>query len=93
MRFKQLVGLVAQKLKHQQDEIVLPNMHYLEHTIFRGEKVSRTQPTASDLPTLSPLRGTEMKQEEEHSDPGRKGNRMPADSRSCFSPSVEMAGP
>ena len=84
---------MAQKLKHQQDEIVLPNMHYLEHTIFRGEKVSRIQPTASDLPTLSPLRGTEMKQEEEHSDPGRKGNRMPADSRSCFSPSVEMASP
>lgn len=38
-RFEQLVRLMTQQTKNQQNEILLPNMHYLEHTGLGGKSV------------------------------------------------------
>lgn len=69
-----LWGSWLNKPKYQQNEIVLHNMHYLEHTVL-GKKINGTQATASDLPALSPLRGAEMKQKGKQSDLNCKGQQ------------------
>ena len=36
--FEQFVRLMAQQTENQQNEILLHNVHYLEHTVLGGEK-------------------------------------------------------
>lgn len=72
--FELLVGSWLNQPKYQQSEIVLHNMHSLEHTVLGG-KIKGIQPAASDLPALSPLRGAEMKQKGKQSDLNCKGQQ------------------